>query len=66
MFSGLDVDKIMHLFTSKCASICSDFIPNKTLTCDNCLWSDMLCQLDGVVSDDFMTNFAFMTNHTQK
>ena len=31
-----------------------------------CLWSDMLCQHDGVVPNDFMTNFAFMTNHTQK
>ena len=35
MFSGLDVDKMMHLFTSKCASIFSEFIPNKTITCDN-------------------------------
>ena len=31
-----------------------------------CLWSDMLCQHDGVVPNDFMTNFALMTNHTQK
>ena len=35
MFSGLDVDKMTHLFTSKCASIFSGFIPNKTITCDN-------------------------------
>ena len=35
MFSGLDVDKMTHLFTSKCASIFSKFIPNKTITCDN-------------------------------
>ena len=35
MFSGLDVDKMTHLFTSKCASIFSEFIPNKTITCDN-------------------------------
>ena len=35
MFSGLDVDKMTHLFTSKCVSIFSEFIPNKTITCDN-------------------------------
>ena len=35
MFPGLDVDKMTHLFTSKCASIFSEFIPNKTITCDN-------------------------------
>ena len=35
MFSGLDVDKMTHSFTSKCASIFSKFIPNKTITCDN-------------------------------
>ena len=35
MFSGLDVDKMTHLFTSKCASIFSEFIPNKIITCDN-------------------------------
>ena len=35
MFSGLDVDKMMHLFTSKCTGIFSEFIPNKTITCDN-------------------------------
>ena len=35
MFSGLDVDKMTHLFTSKCVSIFSKFIPNKTITCDN-------------------------------
>ena len=35
MFSGLDVDKMSHLFTSKSASIFSEFIPNKTITCDN-------------------------------
>ena len=34
MFSGLDVDKMTHLFTSKCVSIFSEFIPNKTITCD--------------------------------
>ena len=36
MFSGLDVNKMTHLFTSKCVSIFSEFIPNKTVTCDNC------------------------------
>ena len=35
MFSGLDVDKMTHLFTSKCVSIFLEFIPNKTVTCDN-------------------------------
>ena len=35
MFSELDVYKMTHLFTSKCASIFSEFIPNKTITCDN-------------------------------
>ena len=35
MFSGLDVDKMTHLFTSECVSISSEFIPNKTITCDN-------------------------------
>ena len=35
MLSGLDVDKMMHLFTSKCASIFSEFISNKTITCHN-------------------------------
>ena len=35
MFSGLDVDKMTYLFTSKCASIFSEFIPDKTITCDN-------------------------------
>ena len=35
MFSGLDVDKVTHLFTSKCVSIFSEFIRNKTVTCDN-------------------------------
>ena len=35
MFSGLDVDKMTHLFTSKCVRIFSEFIPNKTITCDN-------------------------------
>ena len=32
----------------------------------NCLWSDTLCQYEGVVSNDFMNNFASITNHTQK
>ena len=32
----------------------------------NRLWSDTLCQHEGVVPNDFMTNFAFITNHTQK
>ena len=35
MFSGLDVDKMTHIFTSKCASIFLEFIPHKTITCDN-------------------------------
>ena len=34
MFTGLDVDKMTYLFTSQCASILSEFIPNKTITCD--------------------------------
>ena len=32
MFHRLDVDKMTHLFTSKCVSIFSEFIPNKTIT----------------------------------
>ena len=35
MFSELDVDKMTHFFTSKCDSIFSEFIPNKTITCEN-------------------------------
>ena len=35
MFYGLDFDKVTHSFTSKCANIFSEFIPNKTITCDN-------------------------------
>ena len=30
------------------------------------LWSEMLCQHEGVVSNNFMNNFALITNHTQK
>ena len=30
------------------------------------LWSDMLCQHEGVVSNDFMNNFALITSRTQK
>ena len=35
MFSGLDVDKMTHLFTSRRAGIFSESIPNKTITHDN-------------------------------
>ena len=35
MLSGLDVDKMTHLFTSKCASIFWEFIPKKTIIFDN-------------------------------
>ena len=35
MFPGLDVDKMAHLFTSKSARMFSEFIPNKTITCNN-------------------------------
>ena len=34
MFSGLDVDKMTHLFTSKCAGIFSEFISKKTIICE--------------------------------
>ena len=33
IFSGLDVDDIMQLFTTKCINIFSQYIPNKIVTC---------------------------------
>ena len=35
IFAGLDVDDMTQLFTSKCLSILSQYIPNKIITCDD-------------------------------
>ena len=33
IFSGLDVDDMMQLFTAKCIDIFSQYIPNEIVTC---------------------------------
>ena len=35
IFSGLDVDDMMQLFTAKCIDIFSQYIPNEIVTCDD-------------------------------
>ena len=35
IFAGLDVDDMTQLFTSKSLNILSQYIPKKTITCDN-------------------------------